>query len=107
MNAQNGRMMPPREHLAQSVRNILFTRIGTRVQREEYGSLLPDLIDMPMNPVTVMLCRVAAVDALARWEPRIRIKMIDVEASPEDGRLKIAMAYEAAMGETDRLEVVL
>lgn len=105
-NAENGRVMPLRAHIAQSIRNILFTRIGTRVQREEYGSLLPDLVDMPMNEVVLMFCRAAVVDALARWEPRIAVKSVDIEAHPSEGRLKIALTVDLA-GNRENFEVVL
>ncbi|MGV6379234.1 GPW/gp25 family protein, partial [Escherichia coli] len=37
------------EHLKQSVRDILITPLASRVMRREYGSLVPDLIDEPMN----------------------------------------------------------
>ena len=52
------------EHLKQSVR--------------EYGSLVPDLIDEPMNNTTRLQCMSAAVIALTRWEPRIALDAIDV-----------------------------
>ena len=73
MNAATGRLLPLREHVRQSIRNILFTRIGTRVQREEYGSLLPMLIDAPINDTTLLRCNAAVIMALARWEPRFTI----------------------------------
>lgn len=41
------------EHLKQSVRDILTTPLASRVMRREYGSLVPDLIDEPMNNTTV------------------------------------------------------
>lgn len=78
MNAKTGRWLPLREHIAQSIKNILVTRIGTRVQREEYGSLLPDLIDAPLNEAALLRCSVAVVSALARWEPRYDVNHIQV-----------------------------
>ena len=58
MSAQTGRLLPLSDHVRQSIANILFTRIGSRVQREEYGSLIPELIDQPLNEATQL--RVAA-----------------------------------------------
>lgn len=57
------------EHLKQSVRDILITPLASRVMRREYGSLVPDLIDEPMNNTTRLQCMSAAVIALTRWEP--------------------------------------
>ena len=62
------------EHLKQSVRDILTTPLASRVMRREYGSLVPDLIDEPMNNTTRLQCMSAAVIALTRWEPRIAWK---------------------------------
>lgn len=65
-DAENGRGQDTAAHIAQSIRNILFTRIGTRLMREEYGSFIPDLIDMPAGPAAIALIHQAAVTALAR-----------------------------------------
>lgn len=73
MNAQTGRIMSLAEHVHQSIQNILFTRMGTRVQREEYGSLLPLLLDSPLNDVTLLRCNAAVVMAIAKYEPRYTI----------------------------------
>ncbi|HAX5207838.1 TPA: baseplate assembly protein [Escherichia coli] len=66
------------DHLKQSVRDILTTPLASRVMRREYGSLVPDLIDEPMNNTTRLQCMSAAVTALTRWEPRIALNTIDV-----------------------------
>ena len=95
MDAATGRLLPLREHLAQSVRNILFTRIGTRVQREEYGSLLPLLIDMPLNEITLLRCTSATITALAAWEPRITVTAAVVTPLADgSGRVRIAIEGE-------------
>ena len=95
MDAATGRLLPLHEHLAQSVRNILFTRIGTRVQREEYGSLLPLLIDMPLNEITLLRCTSATITALAAWEPRITVTAADVTPLADgSGRVRIAIEGE-------------
>ena len=95
MDAATGRLLPLHEHLAQSVRNILFTRIGTRVQREEYGSLLPLLIDMPLNEITLLRCTSATITALAAWEPRITVTAAAVTPLADgSGRVRIAVEGE-------------
>ncbi|MEJ1523363.1 GPW/gp25 family protein, partial [Escherichia coli] len=58
--------------------DILTTPPGSRVMRREYGSLLPDLIDEPMNDTTRLQCMSATVTALARHEPRIALQNVDV-----------------------------
>ncbi len=80
MNIDSGRSIATLPHIQQSVRNILYTRIGSRLMREEYGSLLPDIVDQPLNAVTQMQVMAAIVHALNQWEPRLRIQRIEVAA---------------------------
>ena len=61
------------EHLKQSVRDILITPLASRVMRREYGSLVPDLIDEPMNNTTRLQCMSAAVISLDSPELEIAI----------------------------------
>ncbi|RFA31332.1 baseplate assembly protein [Alkalilimnicola ehrlichii] len=76
MNAHTGHAIDGIDHIRQSVTDILTTPIGSRVMRRDYGSLLPELIDQPLNDVTLMLAYSAVVTALIRWEPRIRVERI-------------------------------
>ena len=97
MNTTTGRAVRDLAHIWQSVRNILTTPIGSRVMRRDYGSLIPELIDQPLNPATRLRLMSASVSALVRWEPRIRIAsvrfsvdaagaaVIDIEADRIDG----------------------
>lgn len=86
LNAQTGAPLSGIDHLRQSIRDILTTRIGTRVMRRDYGSRLPDLIDNPMTPRLAMELYAATADALARWEPRLKLTRVRI-ASAEAGRV--------------------
>ncbi len=85
MNNTTGRALGELAHIWQSVRNILTTPIGSRVMRREYGSLIPELIDQPMNPANRLRLMSASVSALVRWEPRIRIASVHFSVDT-DGR---------------------
>ncbi|MFK8328504.1 GPW/gp25 family protein [Pseudomonas sp. BJa5] len=76
MNAQTGRAISDRLHLAQSIADILTTPIGSRVMRRDYGSQLVDLIDWPLNNATRLQAYAATAMALMRWEPRIRLSRV-------------------------------
>ena len=52
MNRETGSAISTLEHIGQSISDILTTRLGTRVMRREYGSLLPELVDQPFNDAT-------------------------------------------------------
>jgi phage baseplate assembly protein W len=73
-NAKTGKELDGKDHLRQSITDILNTRIGTRVMRRDYGSDLPNLIDNPVNEEFAVDLYVALADALDKWEPRIRLR---------------------------------
>ena len=81
----------------QSIRNILFTRIGTRVEREEYGSLLPELLDMPLNDITLLRCNAAVILAIARWEPRYQIEQAQTQVIPQNGSLAVQIQLSGSL----------
>lgn len=94
LNKITGRTVDGLDHLRQSVRDILITPIGSRVMRRDYGSGLADLIDQNLTPLTLAQIYAATVDALRKWEPRLRVTRVQAEASPdqlEDGRLSITV----------------
>lgn len=76
MNARTGRAIEGIEHIRQSCQDILTTPIGSRVMNRDYGSLLPELIDQPLNGPTLLRAYAATVMAISRWERRIRIERI-------------------------------
>lgn len=78
VNATTGKDLSHFAHIEQSVRDILSTRVGTRVMRRDYGSDLPVLLDAPLNQRTLGKIRVAAVEALEKWEPRLKCNEVKV-----------------------------
>lgn len=76
MNRETGGAIDTLDHISQSITDILTTRIGTRVMRREYGSLLPELVDQPFNDVTRLRVYASTVMALMRWEPRISLSRV-------------------------------
>lgn len=73
MSTATGRSADGADHIRQSIRDILTTRIGSRVMRRDYGSLLPELIDHPANSANLLRLQAASIMAILRWEPRVRI----------------------------------
>lgn len=84
MNRTTGAALDSVGHLRQSIGDILTTPIGSRVMRRDYGSLIPDLIDQPLNDALMLRVYSAAVMAIIRWEPRVRVtgvrQIVDVES---------------------------
>ena len=56
------------ESIEQSIEDIVTTPLGSRVMRGDYGSIVPDLIDQPMNDVLVLKIYSAIYTPVTRWE---------------------------------------
>lgn len=78
LDAHTGRPIDGIEHLKQSLRDILTTRIGSRVMRREYGSRLPDLVDRPITPALAVDLYAATAEAIDAWEPRLKLTRVSV-----------------------------
>ena len=78
INAHTGGALAGTDHLMQSIRDILTTPIGSRVMRRDYGSMLFDLIDRPINNALTVDIYAATAQALARWEPRFKLVRVQV-----------------------------
>lgn len=91
INASTGKRLSGVDHLRQSIRDILTTRIGSRVMRREYGSNLPNLVDNPMNEVLKADLFAATAGALERWEPRVRLDAVYITGAGADGGIAITV----------------
>ncbi|WP_366655358.1 GPW/gp25 family protein [Fodinicurvata sp. EGI_FJ10296] len=91
MDAITGEPLAGTDHLAQSIRDILTTRVGTRVMRREYGSDLPRLVDAPLTPATVVDFYAATAKALRRWEPRLRLTRVQAVAGSRPGQVVLSL----------------
>jgi len=74
-------------HVRQSIGDILTTPVGTRLMRRDYGSVIPDLIDAPLNPATVLRLYAATAAAVMKWEPRLKISGIRLSHDAPAGAL--------------------
>ncbi|MBH9536923.1 GPW/gp25 family protein [Novosphingopyxis sp. YJ-S2-01] len=90
IDARTGQRLDGDAHLAQSIGDILSTPLGTRIMRRDYGSLLPELIDRPLNDRTRIEIYAATAVALRRHEPRLRLTLIGIDAGPQ-GTATIAL----------------
>ncbi len=78
MSATTGTPLDGVAHIRQSIGDILSTPIGTRVARRDYGSLLPELVDQPMNALGRMRLMAATALAIQRWEPRVKLSAVAI-----------------------------
>ena len=95
----SGRSLADLAHLRQSIIDILTTPIGSRLMRRDYGSRLYELIDAPVSPSLLVEIYVAVAEALLRWEPRIILTRVQVEAiRPGHISLAIEGRYQKSAG---------
>lgn len=96
MSIHHGRTLTETDHIIQSVRDILATPVGSRLMRRTYGSELFYLIDQPQHAATRLRLMAATVDALTRWEPRIRIRRVEFDAQGLTGALVMTLTWSRA-----------
>jgi phage baseplate assembly protein W len=91
MNVATGKWIEGDEHLAQSIAQILTTPLGSRVQRRNFGSLLPELIDQPFNDATRVRLYGATATALQSWEPRLQLKRVALAQGETPGSFVLTL----------------
>ena len=88
MNRTSGvRIEDLEAHVKQSIADIVTTPIGSRVMRRDYGSLIPALIDQPLDRSTVLRLYAATAASIMRWEPRLKISRIQLQYVEPAGAL--------------------
>lgn len=81
--------------IEQAIRIILLTPKGQRVMRPTFGCQIHDLIFAPNDATTAGLAEYYVREALAMWEPRIKIRSVVAGPDPEiPERLMISIDYE-------------
>ena len=78
MDRETGAPLSGDQHLIQSISDIITTPLGTRPMRRDYGSLVPELLDRPLHAATALLLASAAAMAVARWEPRVTVRKVEI-----------------------------
>jgi phage baseplate assembly protein W len=74
---------------------ILLTPKGQRVMRPEFGCQIHELIFAPNDATTAGLAAYYVEEALAMWEPRIRVLEVNAGPDPQASeRLLLDIRYE-------------
>lgn len=108
MDRETGKALTEEAHIRQSIPEILFTPKGSRVERRDFGSDLPLLIDRPWSRTLALQLAAATVMALMRWEPRIAVTSASISAPTLDGRTNLDLeAVRLSAGDSLSLSVPL
>ena len=79
-------------YVAQLIRQVLLTAPGERVDRPDFGAGLRRLVFSPSSQETATLLQATVFQSLERWLGTL-IKVERVDASFEDARLDVRIAY--------------
>jgi phage baseplate assembly protein W len=85
MDRRTGAVLAGWPHVAQSIEVILTTNIGARMFRRVFGSEVPKLLGEPLTTPTVVRFFAAVVAAIELWEPRFRVRAIEVVGADAAG----------------------
>ena len=94
MDSKTGKAIDGLAHLRQSVVMILTTPIGSRVMRRDFGSRLYELLDRNITQSLKMQIYAAVVEALQKWEPRLKINRVTVDPINADDANKINLSID-------------
>jgi Bacteriophage baseplate protein W len=112
VDASLGRLRKETDYAAyvvQLIKQVLLTAPGERVNRPDFGAGLRRLVFSPSSQETATLLQATVFQSLDRWLGNL-INVDRVDASFEDGRLDVAIAYTLkARGDQEvlNLEVTL
>jgi uncharacterized protein len=83
------------DKIRESIWLVLMTGRGERIMRPRFGSGANDYVFAPNEPATRAGIAQQVRDALSRWEPRIELAGVTVEA-PQENLLLIHVDYRVA-----------
>jgi uncharacterized protein len=82
------------EDIQEAIWMILSTAYGERLMHPDFGCEIHDLVFAPNDTGTAGLARHYVEEALIRWEPRIDIEEIEVQADyAQPEQLLISVSY--------------
>jgi len=97
------------EHIRQSLRSLIFTRVGERAIHVDIGSRVMDRLFRPFVSSLRSEIEGDLTEAIAKGEPRIENVLTEVSVDPQDkGSLLVALSYRVKeTRKTNQFKLVL
>jgi hypothetical protein len=90
-------------HLREMIEQVLFTDLGERVNRPDFGCGLKRLVFMPNSQPLAAATQVLVKSALQKWlGDLIQVESVDVTAV--DSTLTVALVYTSRTGGTRQVD---
>jgi uncharacterized protein len=80
------------DHVRDLLEQLLFTRLGERVNRPDFGTRLPELVFAPNSAEVADALQAAVEAAIARWLSDL-VEVADLQVVAEDSRLEVVLSY--------------
>lgn len=77
----------------QSIRTILTTSPGERIMAPDFGANLRSCVFAPLDRFTEIGIREMIIHAIEKWEPRVQLISIRVQADEEASAYDISIDY--------------
>lgn len=83
------------EKINMAIRQILGTKIGSRVIDREFGSDLRGLIFEPIDQLSATRVQLATVEAIQRWEKRVELLNVEISIlRAKEGVIEARVEYQ-------------
>lgn len=96
MDRTTGQTITGADVTVQQIADVLTTPLGTRVMRRDYGSLLFDLADMPLNAATMLLQNMAAAQAITQWVNGVTVNRAAISGDFASGQATLDLSATIA-----------
>jgi len=95
--------------IARSVKNIVFTVPGEKPFNPEFGSRITESLFENIDDITASQIETELRDSISRFEPRVSIKKLDVNANIDENGFDVTIIYDIIGAEVlpQQLEFVL
>ena len=95
--------------IARSVKNIVFTVPGEKPFNPEFGSRITDSLFENIDDITASQIETELRDSIGRFEPRVSITSLDVNANIDGNGFDVLLVYDIIGAEVlpQQLEFVL
>ena len=84
----------PVKSVLQNIQVILTTPKGSDVHRPKFGSEIFNFIDQPLTTLTIGKIKAMIVEEIEEWEPRVKVREIELTKDYLNGRTKIRLLLE-------------
>lgn len=105
--AETGRMLTEEEHILQSLKIILTTPTGTLLHQRDFGCRIWHYIDQPLLEETKAQMQMAVLEAIDKWEPRVKTEKVMVLPGKDLGHVTVVATVRSKSGKQFKLDVTL